>query len=67
MLEAELSALILAALAGVGLTLMPADMLRDIGAAFAVGGAITLALGAVMAGFAGDGLKQRDEKSAKGG
>ncbi len=60
-----MSALIVAALAGVGLTLMLANALRDWGAALAVTVPVTLVLGATMALFASDGDRKRDQKSPK--
>jgi predicted exporter len=66
MSEAKVSALIVAALAGVGLTLMLANALRDWGAALAVTVPLTLALGGVMALFASDGARKRDNKFPKG-
>jgi hypothetical protein len=66
MSEAKVSALIVAALAGVGLTLMLANALRDLGAALAVTVPVTLVLGAVMVLFASDGVRKRDKTSAKG-
>ena len=61
-----MSALIVAALAGIGLTLMLANALRDLMAALVIAVPISLALGAVMAVFASDGPRQRREKSEKG-
>ena len=61
-----MSALIVAALAGVGLTLMLANALRDLVAALAIAVPISLALGAVMAVFASDGPRPPREQSKKG-
>jgi hypothetical protein len=66
MSEAKVSALIVAGLAGVGLTLTLANALRDLGAALAVTVPTTLVLGAGMALFASDGARKRADKSPKG-
>jgi hypothetical protein len=66
MSEAKVSALIVAALAGVGLTLMLGQALRDWGAALAVTVPLTLVLGAGMALFASDGMRKGNKVSPKG-
>ena len=56
--EAKLSALVVAALVGIGLTLTLGAAFRDVGAALAVSVPIALVLGLVMALFATDDIRK---------
>jgi hypothetical protein len=64
--EARLSAILVAAAAGVGLTLVLANAFRDILFALYISVPVALVMGAVMALFASDQVKKRDDKSPKG-
>lgn len=64
--EAKLSALLISALTGAGLTLMLSQALRDLGFALTITIPITLVMGAVLFVFASDNIKKGGEKPPKG-
>ena len=64
--EARISALAVAALTGVGLTIMLNTALRDLGFALTISVPVTLAMGAVLVLFASDNGKKGGETPPKG-
>ena len=60
--EAKISALVVSALTGVGLTLMLNQALRDLGIALSITVPVTLVMGAVLFLFASDNIKKGDER-----
>jgi predicted histidine transporter YuiF (NhaC family) len=60
--EAKLSALLVAALVGVGLTMTFGAAFRDVGAALAIAVPVALILGLVMALFATDEIRKGGDK-----
>ena len=64
--EAKLSALVVSALMGVGLTLFLAQALRDVGFALSISVPVTLVMGAVLFLFASDNIKMGGDKPPKG-
>ncbi|MEZ6028920.1 MAG: hypothetical protein R3C46_04130 [Hyphomonadaceae bacterium] len=60
--EAKLSALIVSALTGVGLTLFLNSALRDLGSALTISIPLTLVMGIVLTIFATDNIKKGGEK-----
>jgi hypothetical protein len=60
--EAKISALVVSALTGVGLTLMLNQGFRDLGFALSISGPVTLVMGAVLFLFASDNIKKRGEQ-----
>ncbi len=74
--EAKISALVVSALTGVGLTMFLNSALRDLGSALAISVPASLVMGAVQFIFASDNIKksrdktspaQKDSKQAPGG
>ena len=65
MSEARLSAILVAALTGVGLTVMLVNVFRDIGMALMISVPAALIMGTVMALFASDHIKQGGDKPSK--
>lgn len=63
--EAKLSALLVSALTGVGLTLVLGQALRDYGYALTIAVPLTLVMGAVLFLFASDNIKKGGEKPPK--
>lgn len=63
--EAKISAVIVAGLAGVGLTLMFAEALRSLTTALAISAPVTLVLGLAMFLTASDEARKTDDKSEK--
>ena len=61
--EAKISALAVAALTGVGLTLMLNQALRDLGYALSISVPITLLMGGVLFLFANDNMKKGGSES----
>jgi len=66
MSEAKLSAILVSALVGVGLTLTLSTAFRDLGAALSVSVPVALVMGAVLAVFATDEIKKGGSKPPKG-
>jgi preprotein translocase subunit SecY len=64
--EAKLSALIISALTGIGLTLFLNQALRDLGSVLAITVPVTLVMGAVLFVFASDNIKKDGDKPPKG-
>jgi energy-converting hydrogenase Eha subunit C len=64
--EAKVSALIVAALVGVGLTLTLSAAFRDVSAAMSISVPVALALGAVMFLMASDEIRKGGDKPPKG-
>jgi preprotein translocase subunit SecY len=64
--EAKLSALVISALTGVGLTLFLNQALRDLGTVLAITVPVTLVMGAVLFLFASDNIKKDGDKPPKG-
>ncbi len=64
--EAKLSALVISALTGIGLTLFLNQALRDLGTVLAVTVPVTLVMGAVLFVFASDNIKKDGDKPPKG-
>ncbi len=64
--EAKLSALIISALTGIGLTLFLNRALRDLGTVLAITVPVTLVMGAVLFVFASDNIKKGGDKPPKG-
>jgi hypothetical protein len=64
--EARLSALVVSALTGVGLTIVLAGAFRSIVTALYVSVPVALVMGAILALTASDEIKKRDDKSRKG-
>ena len=64
--EAKLSALIISALTGIGLTLFLNQALRDLGTVLAITVPVTLVMGAVLFVFASDNIKKDGDKPPKG-
>ncbi len=64
--EAKLSALVISALTGVGLTLFLNQALRDLGTVLAITVPVTLVMGAVLFVFASDNIKKDGDKPPKG-
>jgi preprotein translocase subunit SecY len=64
--EAKLSALVISALTGVGLTLFLNQALRDLGTVLAITVPVTLVMGAVLFVFASDNIKKGGDKPPKG-
>lgn len=64
--EAKLSALIISALTGIGLTLFLNQALRDLGFALTITVPATLVMGAVLFVFASDNIKKGGDKPPKG-
>ena len=64
--EAKLSALVVSALTGIGLTLFLNQALRDLGTVLAITVPITLVMGAVLFVFASDNIKKGGDKPPKG-
>ena len=64
--EAKLSALVISALTGIGLTLFLNQALRDLGAVLAITVPVTLVMGAVLFVFASDNIKKDGDKPPKG-
>jgi preprotein translocase subunit SecY len=64
--EATLSALVISALTGIGLTLFLNQALRDLGTVLAITVPVTLVMGAVLFVFASDNIKKDGDKPPKG-
>jgi len=64
--EAKLSALVISALTGIGLTLFLNQALRDLGTVLAITVPVTLVMGAVLFVFASDNIKKGGDKPPKG-
>ncbi|MCF8509348.1 MAG: hypothetical protein RIR41_3839 [Pseudomonadota bacterium] len=64
--EAKLSALVISALTGIGLTLFLNQALRDLGTVLAITVPVTLVMGAVLFVFASDNIKKDGDKPPKG-
>jgi len=64
--EAKLSALIISALTGIGLTLFLNQALRDLSFALTITVPATLVMGAVLFVFASDNIKKGGDKPPKG-
>jgi hypothetical protein len=64
--EAKLSALVISALTGIGLTLFLNQALRDLGTVLAITVPVTLVMGAVLFVFASDNIKEDGDKPPKG-
>ena len=64
--EARISALVVSALTGVGLTLFLNTALRDLGHALAISFPIALVMGAVLFLFASDTIKKGGDKAPSG-
>ena len=64
--EAKLSALVISALTGIGLTLFLNQALRDLGTVLAITVPVTLVMGAVLIVFASDNIKKDGDKPPKG-
>ena len=64
--EAKLSALVISALTGIGLTLFLNQALRDLGTVLAITVPLTLVMGAVLFVFASDNIKKDGDKPPKG-
>lgn len=64
--EAKLSALIISALTGAGLTVFLNQDMHDLGAVLAITGPIMLVMGAVLFLFASDNIKKGGDKPPKG-
>lgn len=64
--EAKLSALVISALTGIGLTLFLNQALRDLGTVLAITVPVTLVMGAVLFVFASDNIKNDGDKPPKG-
>jgi len=64
--EAKLSALVISALTGIGLTLFLNQALRDLGTVLASTVPVTLVMGAVLFVFASDNIKKDGDKPPKG-
>ena len=64
--EAKLSALVISALTGIGLTLFLHQALRDLGTVLAITVPVTLVMGAVLFVFASDNIKKDGDKPPKG-
>ena len=64
--EAKLSALVISALTGIGLTLFLNNALRDLGTVLAITVPVTLVMGAVLFVFASDNIKKGGDKPPKG-
>jgi preprotein translocase subunit SecY len=64
--EAKLSALVISALTGIGLTLFLNQALRDLGTVLAITVPVTLVMGAVLFLFASDNIKKGGDKPPKG-
>jgi hypothetical protein len=64
--EAKLSALIVSALTGGGLTLFLNQEMHDLGATLAITAPVTLVMGAVLFLFASDNIKKGGDKPPKG-
>jgi preprotein translocase subunit SecY len=64
--EAKLSALVISALTGIGLTLFLNHALRDLGTVLAITVPVTLVMGAVLFVFASDNIKKDGDKPPKG-
>ena len=64
--EAKLSALVISALTGIGLTLFLNQALRDLGTVLAITVPVTLVMGAVLFLFASDNIKKDGDKPPKG-
>ena len=60
--EAKISALVVSALTGVGLTLFLNQALRDLSLALSISIPVTLVVGAVMFVFASDNIKKGGDK-----
>jgi len=60
--EAKLSALVISALTGIGLTLFLNQALRDLGTVLAITVPVTLVMGAVLFVFASDNIKTDGDK-----
>ncbi len=61
--EAKISALVVSALTGVGLTLFMHQALRDLNLALSISVPVTLVMGVVLFLFASDNIKKGDDKS----
>jgi hypothetical protein len=66
MSEAKLSAILVSALTGVGLTLVLASAFRSVATALTISVPVALVMGAVLALFATDEIRKGDDKSPKG-
>jgi hypothetical protein len=64
--EAKLSALVISALTGIGLTLFLNQALRDLGTVLTITVPVTLVMGAVLFMFASDNIKKNGDKPPKG-
>jgi len=64
--EAKLSALVISALTGIGLTLFLNNALRDLATALTITVPVTLVMGAVLFVFASDNIKKGGDKPPKG-
>ena len=64
--EAKLSALVISALTGIGLTLFLNQALRDLGTVLAITVPVTRVMGAVLFVFASDNIKKDGDKPPKG-
>ena len=64
--EAKLSALVISALTGIGLTLFLNQALRDLGTVLAITVPVTLVMGSVLFVFASDNIKKDGDKPPKG-
>lgn len=64
--EAKLSALVISALTGIGLTLFLNQALRDLGTVLAITVPVTLVMGAALFVFASDNIKKDGDKPPKG-
>ena len=64
--EAKLSALVISALTGIGLTLFLNQALRDLGTVLEITVPVTLVMGAVLFVFASDNIKKDGDKPPKG-
>lgn len=64
--EAKLSALLVSALTGAGLTLTLNQVLRDLGFVLTITVPITLVMGAILFLFASDNIKKGGDKPPKG-
>jgi hypothetical protein len=62
--EAKISALVVSALTGVGLTLLLNQGFRDLGFALSIAGPVALVMAVVLFLFANDNVKKRDDASS---
>jgi hypothetical protein len=65
MSEAKLSAIVVALLTGIGITMTLTAAYRDLGSALAISVPVALVMGAVLAIFATDEIKKGSDKPQK--